>query len=113
MLFGITFAFRRVVPVAVLLATLTFLALIWIGLALGIKRLHDRDKSGWWLLLFYFVPSVLETIGAAILGSGAMFILGSIGAGISIWGLIEIGFLRGTSGQNSYGPDPLAGPGSA
>ena len=23
------------------------------GIAVGIKRLHDRNKSGWWLLLFY------------------------------------------------------------
>ncbi len=39
----------------VLLAIL-YLPLVWVGLALGAKRLHDRDKSAWWLLLFYFVP---------------------------------------------------------
>ena len=26
----------------------------------------------------------------------------------SIWMLVEIGFLRGTKGSNSYGPDPLS-----
>ena len=26
----------------------------------------------------------------------------------SIWMLVEIGFLRGTVGSNSYGPDPLS-----
>src|SRR5688572_3172008 len=34
------------------------------GLALGVKRLHDRDKSAWWLLLFYLVPSALFGLGA-------------------------------------------------
>jgi uncharacterized membrane protein YhaH (DUF805 family) len=29
------------------------------ALAIGTKRLHDRNKSGWWLLLFYGVPAVL------------------------------------------------------
>ena len=27
---------------------------------------------------------------------------------ISIWALVELGCLRGTIGQNKYGPDPLA-----
>jgi uncharacterized membrane protein YhaH (DUF805 family) len=27
---------------------------------------------------------------------------------LGIWGLVEIGFLRGTAGYNRFGPDPLA-----
>jgi uncharacterized membrane protein YhaH (DUF805 family) len=27
---------------------------------------------------------------------------------IAIWGLVEMGFRRGTVGPNSYGPDSLA-----
>ena len=34
-------------------ALIAYIPLIVSGLAVGIKRLHDRDKSGWWLLLFY------------------------------------------------------------
>ena len=30
------------------------------------------------------------------------------GLALSIWALVELGFLRGTSGRNRYGPDPLA-----
>jgi uncharacterized membrane protein YhaH (DUF805 family) len=81
--------------------------LIWIGLALGVKRLHDRDKSAWWLLLFYVVPSLLDGIGRLVGWAG--FILDLIGAAIVIWALIELGFLRGTKGPNNYGPDPLLG----
>ena len=31
--------------------------------AVGVKRLHDRNKSGWWLLFFYAVPNILQGIG--------------------------------------------------
>ena len=43
-----------------------------------IKRFHDRDKSGWWLLIV-----LIPIIGA-------------------IWLLIELGFLKGTSGPNRF-----------
>ena len=55
------------------------------GLAVGVKRCHDRDRSGWYLLW------------------GLIPILGEI------WLLIELGFRPGTEGQNLYGADPLAG----
>ncbi len=29
------------------------------SLAVGVKRLHDRNKSGWYLVLFYVVPGIL------------------------------------------------------
>jgi len=53
------------------------------SLAIAIKRYHDRDKSGWWILIL-FIPLV----------------------GF-IWFLIELGCLPGTPGPNRYGPDPL------
>ena len=40
---------------------------------------------------------------------GLAIILGLAGFGISIWALVELGFLRGTVGPNQYGPDPLEG----
>jgi len=89
----------------VVLSVLAFVPGIWISLALMIKRLHDRDKSAWWLLLFYLVPPVLQVIGQ-LLGS-ARLILDPIAGGISIWAIIELGFLRGTDGPNKFGPDPL------
>src|ERR1700709_392566 len=36
------------------------------GIAVGIKRLHDRNKSGWYLLLFYFMPGVLAAASVLI-----------------------------------------------
>jgi uncharacterized membrane protein YhaH (DUF805 family) len=62
------------------------LLLVWPVLAVSVKRWHDRDKSGWWVLL-----NLLPVIGW-------------------IWALIDNGFLRGTSGPNRFGDDPLADP---
>lgn len=83
------------------------------GIAVGVKRLHDRGKSGLWLLVFYLVPGALSGIGM-FSGSEAIYMLLSlIGTGISIWMLVELGCLRGTVGPNEYGPDPLEGTGVA
>jgi uncharacterized membrane protein YhaH (DUF805 family) len=54
------------------------------GLSLTVKRLHDRDMSGGWVLAG-FIP---------YLGALFMFIVG--------------GCMRGTVGRNEYGPDPLS-----
>jgi len=104
---GIAFAIDLATPAKVVLFLLLFVALIWIALALAIKRLHDRDKSAWWVLMFYLAPSILQTIGQDTTGSTRSVLMILIGTGISIWGFVELGFLRGTAGRNSYGPDPL------
>lgn len=52
------------------------------GLTASVRRLHDRDRSGWWLLL------------------GAIPLVGTI---ILIVWLAT----RGTVGPNRFGPDPL------
>ena len=65
---------------------LVSLVLLYPYLAAAIKRWHDRDKSGWWMLI-----ALIPVIGW-------------------IWVLVELGFLRGTEGPNQYGPDPLATP---
>jgi uncharacterized membrane protein YhaH (DUF805 family) len=94
------------VPGFILLAVAVVFSLIS-GIAVGIKRLHDRDKSGWWLLLFYLAPGLLDGLATNLdrEGTGLVFSLASLV--VSIWGLIELGFLRDTTGPNRYGPDPL------
>ncbi len=90
-----------------MLLAILYLPLVWVGLALGAKRLHDRDKSAWWLLLFYFVPGILGTTADRI-GGGTGIILHIAGFAITVWAFVELGCLRGTVGPNQYGPDPLA-----
>ena len=83
-----------------------YIPLIWISLAIGAKRLHDRDKSAWWLLLFYLAPSVLSA--AANHAGDVSIILHLASFAITVWAFVELGCLRGTVGPNRFGPDPLA-----
>ncbi len=69
-----------------LLSALYLLAILWPSIAVGVKRLHDRNRSGWFLLL-----SLIPVLG-------------------QIWYLIDVGIMRGTEGENRFGPDPLEGP---
>jgi uncharacterized membrane protein YhaH (DUF805 family) len=66
-----------------IVAFVVWVAAVWIGLATGVKRFHDRGKTGWWVLIV-----LVPVIGG-------------------LWYLIECGFLRGTVGPNAYGHDPL------
>ncbi|HEY6604514.1 MAG TPA: DUF805 domain-containing protein, partial [Xanthobacteraceae bacterium] len=88
------------------LLVILYIPLIWINLAIGAKRLHDRDKSAWWLLLFYAAPGILSTAGSQMEDVG-FIILHIISFSISVWAFVELGCLRGTPGANRYGPDPL------
>jgi uncharacterized membrane protein YhaH (DUF805 family) len=85
--------------------------LLW-GVSFTTERLHDRGKSAWWLVMFYLVPSVLGQLAktAWFAGDAATvphYILALASFGLTIWGFVEIGCLRGTPGSNAYGPDPL------
>jgi uncharacterized membrane protein YhaH (DUF805 family) len=60
------------------------LAIVIPGIAIGIRRLHDLDRSGWWLLL-----GLIPLVGAIIL---------------IVWFCGQ-----GTQGPNRFGPDPLSG----
>lgn len=108
LVFGaLIFASDYALPV-ILVAVVYVLAVLVSGIAVGVKRLHDRDKSAWWLLVFYVVPGLLSGGGGSlgtdtIVGAGLSF----AGLALSIWGFIELGCLRGTVGPNRYGDDPL------
>jgi len=99
-------AFATMSTLVWILVAVIFVAVAISGIAVGSKRLHDRDKSAWWLALFYLGPAFLGAIGDAAGGAGVIFHV--ISFGISIWAFIELGILRGTAGPNRFGPDPLA-----
>jgi uncharacterized membrane protein YhaH (DUF805 family) len=93
----------------VLILFILYIPLIWIGLAIGAKRLHDRNKSAWWLLVFYALPGILSTAGNYMNDLGFLT-LHVVSFAISLWAFVELGCLRGTPGPNQYGPDPLSKP---
>jgi uncharacterized membrane protein YhaH (DUF805 family) len=81
---------------------------LWSSLAVAIKRLHDRNKSGWWLLLFWLVPNLLGSVPMSAAGTVfGTLVVALASFVIFIWGFVEIGCLKGTTGPNDYGPDPL------
>jgi uncharacterized membrane protein YhaH (DUF805 family) len=78
--------------------------------AIGAKRLHDRNRSGWLIILFYIVPIGLLPVEhwADSLGAILTMMIALAVTAIALWGLIELGFLRGTRGDNHFGSDPIA-----
>ena len=94
---------------------------LWPLLAVGSKRLHDRNKNSWWLLVFWLVPFALICGGFSIIlfddartGRTGDFATGSILIFASLlpalWGIVELGILPGTKGPNQYGADPAQQP---
>jgi uncharacterized membrane protein YhaH (DUF805 family) len=80
---------------------------IWIMLATSIKRLHDRNRSGWWIMPFLVLPSFSSEITQWLSGTILDFPVGLALFILCIWGFIELGFLRGARQANRFGLDPL------
>ncbi len=77
--------------------------------AVGVTRLHDRNRGAWWTLLFYLAPPVMQTIASSYdLDAAVTVALMVLSGALSVWALIELGCLAGTPGRNRYGPNPLA-----
>ena len=93
--------------VAWLLVALIIAATTLSTYAAGAKRLHDRDKSGWWVLVYYILPSIISALGGQT--GSSIVITGLISFAILLAGFIDLGCLKGTTGNNRFGPDPLAG----
>ena len=88
-----------------LLMTLVF---AWFFAVASIKRLHDRNKSGWWIIPFVAATGLYSQFGGWLAGSWAAFFVGFAVFIAFIWGLVEMYFLKGILGPNRFGPDPLA-----
>jgi uncharacterized membrane protein YhaH (DUF805 family) len=80
----------------------------WVFFATSIKRLHDRDKSGWWMVPFFVVPVLYDQIADRVELSYAALPLGLAAFVFMIWGFVEMYCLKGTHGPNRFGSDPLA-----
>ncbi|MGV8839996.1 MAG: DUF805 domain-containing protein [Bauldia sp.] len=85
-------------------------------LAVSVKRLHDRGKSGWWVLVFAVLPALLGGVGLSqydfyygyyATGGGSATLLTLASAVFYIWGFVELYCLRGTIGDNRFGSDPI------
>ena len=69
------------------------------------RRLHDRNFSGWWQVLP--LAAVLPAIAGAVLGADGLLVLAGSAAALASLGLLVVYVLKGTTGPNRFGPDPL------
>lgn len=79
---------QSVLHLGALLTSLLALALLLPNLGVAVRRLHDSDRSGWWILI-----GLIPIVGWAIV----------------IWWYCQ----PGTSGPNKFGPDPTAATAAA
>jgi uncharacterized membrane protein YhaH (DUF805 family) len=102
-------------PLFIIMVVIVFIPWLMWGLAIHTERLHDRDKSAWWLVVFYGLPAVLGSLTeaawfAGLAGTVLHYVLNILSLAsfvLTIWGFVEIGCLRGTAGPNKYGANPL------
>jgi uncharacterized membrane protein YhaH (DUF805 family) len=88
-----------------LVACMVVLVLAWIvGLSLTVRRLHDLNLSGWWILAIWIVPAALEAGAVQALNNPQLGSLLSSVASllIGLW----LCLAPGTRGANRFGPDP-------
>ncbi len=98
------------------------IGIIYIWSAVLVKRLHDRNKSAQPWLIIFLAPGVLYQIMALFkigyvtvtMANTSIMVPGTlpmvmiwVSMAVGLWMVIELGFLKGTSGSNDYGPDPL------
>lgn len=89
--------------------------------AICVKRLHDRDKPTMpWIAIFFgpvFIANLMRDFevdySIITLAGEQVFYPGKFATLITvislftgIWALVELGILKGSDGENDYGPDP-------
>ncbi len=80
---------------------------LWVYFATSIKRLHDRDRSGWWMVPFFVLPGLYHQFEGRLPNSYWMLPFALTAAVLYVWGFIEMYCLKGTSWPNRFGPNPL------
>ena len=97
-----------------LLGALPWLLISLLVITFGVKRFHDRDRSGWFavgsLAVVLLLPDVLKYAFDGFVNDEWIFdttivvVLNLVVISGFVWSLIELGFKAGTPGPNRYGP---------
>jgi uncharacterized membrane protein YhaH (DUF805 family) len=99
-------------PLFIIMLVIVFIPWLMWGFVIRTERLHGRNKSVWWLLLFYSLPALLGPLAksasfAGGTGVALQHILMLAGLALSVWGFVEIGCLPGNPESNGYRPNPI------
>ncbi len=81
--------------------------LLWIYFAASIKRLHDRDRSGWWMVPFFVLPGLLSQFSDRVGAYDPYLLVTWVFSLLYLWGGIEMYVLKGTRWPNRFGSNPL------
>lgn len=111
---------KATIPFVGLLFLLVMAALTWVGLALQVKRFHDRGRSGYWALAPMLPLAMIFSTMLGGVASGATpeslapqvmpwFGLSML---IGLWFFVDLGLLAGADGPNKYGDPPGSAPSS-
>jgi uncharacterized membrane protein YhaH (DUF805 family) len=80
---------------------------LWVFLAAAVKRLHDRDRSGWWIIPFFVGPGLYNQFSDRLPDSYLNIFFTWPIAATYLWGMVELYFLPGTRWTNRFGANPL------
>jgi len=116
----IVVGFVLVIPfgrAALAISTLLSLALTVPWAAALTRRFHDTDRSGYWMVALYLVPTgyflalrmAPRTITTVVLQLGAVPLILPVlvAMTLAVIAALVLAALHGTSGPNRYGADPL------
>jgi uncharacterized membrane protein YhaH (DUF805 family) len=105
-------------PTMLLVMGIVLMLCGWCGMALQVKRFHDRNQPGWLVLLpvLPMMGLMSALVGSVFSGQSAeqtaaamqpyMFVLWAI----NLFLFVNLGCLGGTAGANKYGPPPGSSP---
>jgi uncharacterized membrane protein YhaH (DUF805 family) len=95
------------------LSAIVDLAFTYPEFAVAVKRAHDRNMPLWLLIIFFGAGAVLDLLTVLELTGTEdqpNMLAIAIALPFTVLGLallVELGFRKGASGPNQYGPDPL------
>ena len=110
---GTALAAGGAVMIIFILYILFALAMFIPALAVTVRRLHDTNRSGKWVLGFVGAYALMFVGGILAAGSpdnpglgGILSLVGGVAVIVLALILLVFMFLEGTRGPNNYGPDP-------
>ena len=74
-----------------------------LGLAVTVRRIHDVNKSSWWLLWLLLAFAGIAVLSIIAGWSWLLVVLAPLWFIFAVW----LGFFPGTKGENRFGSDPL------
>jgi uncharacterized membrane protein YhaH (DUF805 family) len=97
------------------------------GISVSVRRLHDIDRTGLWVLLFWLAPLLVSLVGIILMGGSVLMMMSgdqtgmaagfaTMGAGFLLIAIVDIIIAiiaivfyvtAGTPGTNTYGPAPV------